>query len=248
MLLLLPPSETKLDGGADGTRLDLGGLSFAALDPQRRATLAALTALSADAEASARALGLGPTQADEVERNRRVASSPVLPAIERYTGVLYDGIRIGEVDSRGRAWARDHLAIHSALFGLVGAGDPIPAYRCSHDSRLPGLRMGPHWRAAIGPVLADEAARRPVVDLRSSSYAALGPGPEAVVVLRVVTDAAAGRRVAISHDNKRVKGALVGALVRDAPALDSVDALVGWARDAGFRLERSDDRRLDLVV
>lgn len=248
MQLLLPPSETKRDGGVDGSHLRLGALSFPALRAPRRAALHALRELSADPVAAAVALGLGPTQGAELERNRRVERSPVLPAIERYTGVLYDGIGLDGLDAASRAYGDRTLLIHSALFGVLRAGDPIPAYRVSHDSRLPGLRLPAHWRSPVSAVLGELQATEPVLDLRSSSYVGLGPAPTAATTLRVVRDGAAGRRVAISHDNKRFKGALVGALLRSQPTLDAIDDLIAWGASAGFVLQPAGDGRLDLVV
>ncbi|MET0316278.1 MAG: hypothetical protein ABW188_05605, partial [Rhodococcus fascians] len=68
MLILLPPSETKSDGGV-GSPLDLDELSLPDLTPLRQKLADALVELAADVEASSAALGLGPTQADEIQRN-----------------------------------------------------------------------------------------------------------------------------------------------------------------------------------
>ncbi len=79
MLLLLPPSETKRDGG-DAAPLDLASLSFPELGPQRRAALAALRTLSRSVSGSLDALSLGPALRHEVDRNRAVRTSPTMPA------------------------------------------------------------------------------------------------------------------------------------------------------------------------
>ena len=75
MLLILPPSETKRDGGAKGSSLDLSALSFPSLTPQRSATLNALATLSRNQRIATGALSLGPTQRHELARNRAVTSS-----------------------------------------------------------------------------------------------------------------------------------------------------------------------------
>ena len=92
MIVLLPPSETKRDGGVAGSSLDLASLGFPALAAPRRAALAALRKLSTNVSTASAALKIGPAQRFEVERNRVVRSSPVLPAIDRYTGVLYEAL------------------------------------------------------------------------------------------------------------------------------------------------------------
>ena len=245
MLLVLPPSETKRDGGAEGSALDLSALSFPELTRHRRATLSSLRSLSQNIAAASTALGLGPTQKDEVLRNRALRSSPILPAIERYTGVLYDGLEAESLTLEERRFANEHVVIHSALFGLLRAGDPIPAYRLSHDSRLPELSLRSHWKPAVSPVLADYPGL--VLDLRSESYAQLGPAPAATYI-RVVSEGAAGRKVALSHCNKKAKGQFSRAVIASQIDHNSIESLLRWAQEQGIRLEPGAPGELDLVV
>ena len=246
MLLLLPPSETKRDGGSEGTALDLATLSFPEITQQRTQAIAALRSLSRSVGASAAALGLGPTQRFEIDRNRTLLTAPVMPAIQRYTGVLYDGLAVETLSPEERDFTSRHVAIQSALFGLLGAGDPIPAYRLSHDSRLPGLPLRRHWASAVAGVLAER--HELILDLRSEAYSALGPAPEGSVYIRVLSEDASGRRVALSHFNKKSKGEFSRALIGAGIDHDSVDALLAWARGVGIQLSRGEMGELDLVV
>jgi cytoplasmic iron level regulating protein YaaA (DUF328/UPF0246 family) len=246
VLLLLPPSETKRDGGINGSSLDLGSLSFATLTAPRKKALAGLRAISRSVAASTAALGLGPTQRFEIDRNRAIGSSPTMPAIERYTGVLYDAIDVESLPGPARRFLGDHVVVHSALFGLTGADDPIPAYRFSHDTRIPGTSLPKLWQEANAGVLRDQ--QQLVLDLRSEAYVHLGPAAEGSVFLRVVTDDGAGTKRALNHFNKHGKGELVRALAVAGVDFASVDELLDWARVAGLRLERGAPGELDLVV
>lgn len=248
MLVLLPPSETKRDGGTEGSPLDLGLLAFPELTGERRTVVRAVTDLARDPEAAARALKLGPRQSAEVERNRLLESSPTMPALRRYTGVLYDPIGAESLDAAQLAFAGRHVAVHSALFGPVRATDPIPAYRLSHDSRVPGLRMKAHWAASVRRVL--EGIPGLVLDLRSEGYAALGPRPghEDSAVVRVVARGADGTVRALNHFNKTAKGELVRELILAGRDLGSVAELLDWADDAGIELSRGDPGELVLVA
>ncbi|MEU5693977.1 peroxide stress protein YaaA [Actinosynnema sp. NPDC020468] len=245
MLVLLPPSETKALGG-DGGALDLSALSHPSLNPAREVVVGALEELARDVPASLRVLGLSERQAGEVERNVGLRVSATLPALARYTGVLYDALeRTGftKVEA-ARAGARLHVA--SALFGLVGGGDPIPAYRLSGGSVIPSVgSLGALWRPVLEPVLreVDEF----VVDLRSSPYNSLAKVPDAVVV-KVVTDGEGGKRQAVSHFNKAHKGRLARALVKTRAEVDSVRKLVAVAGKAGLRLEPTGTHEVELVV
>jgi cytoplasmic iron level regulating protein YaaA (DUF328/UPF0246 family) len=248
VLLLLPPSETKRAGGAEGTRLAFDALSFPELTAPRRAAVEAVRTLARDPAAAAVALKLGATQAGEVAANRAIRRSPVMPALDRYDGVLYEALDAATLTPDERAFAGRHVAIASAAFGLTLALDPIPAYRLSHDSRLPGLPLGRLWREPLTALLAQTPG--PLVDLRSEGYAALGPLPSRpdAVFVRVVSEDAAGRKRALNHFNKAGKGSFTRAVLRAGVALPDVDALVTWAAGAGFRLEPGAPGELDLVV
>ncbi|PZQ91829.1 MAG: peroxide stress protein YaaA [Leifsonia xyli] len=247
MLILLPPSETKREGGAEGSRLSSRALGFPALAAARREAHAALEELARDPEASRVALKLGPTQAGEAERNRRIRRSPVLPALDRYDGVLYDALDAATLPDEARSFAHEHLAIASALFGLTRALDPIPAYRLSADSRMPGVSLKQLWTSPIAAVVAARPGL--VLDLRSEAYAALGPAPrrEDSVFVRVVTDAG-GRRRALNHFNKAGKGHLTRALLLAGIVHPDVASLTAWAAGEGIRLEPGAPGELDLVV
>ncbi|MCU1422631.1 MAG: peroxide stress protein YaaA [Microbacteriaceae bacterium] len=245
MLLLLPPSETKRDGGADERALDLTALSFPELTAQRRAVLAATRRLARNLSTMAAALKLGPSQRFELIRNRTLGSSPVMPALERYTGVLYDALDVESLDSGARAFASSTVVIHSALFGLLGADDPIPAYRLSHDSRMPGLSLKTTWRVPVSRALAAHDGL--VLDLRSEAYAELGPAPGAWFV-RVVAADASGRRRALNHFNKKGKGEFVRAVLTAGVAHPDVDSLLTWAAESGTDLRRGAEGELELLV
>ena len=248
MLVLLPPSETKRDGGDEGSALDLAALSFPQLHSARKPVLAAVKALSRNVAESSAALGLSPAQRFEVDRNRALSKSPTMPVMDRFTGVLFDGLAAAELDAPARQWLEDHVVVHSALFGLLRAGDRIPAYRLSHDSRLAGLPLRKHWSAAIAAALAEYPGL--ILDLRSESYASLGPAPvrENSVYLRVVSEGADGRKRALNHFNKKGKGEFVRALARAGIRHEDVASLLSWADTAGIRLTPGAQGELDLTV
>lgn len=253
MLILLPPSETKRDGGAAERPLSLESLSFPQLLTARQRALNAFRRLARNRGAAA-ALRLGPTQAHELERNRLVETGPTMPAIERFDGVLYEALDVASLPPAARAFAHDHLAVASALFGLLGPDDPIPAYRLSPDSRLPGTPLKALWSGPIAGVLA--AYPGMILDLRSEAYAALGPAPRRAGswYLRVVSEAEDGRRRALNHFNKKGKGQFTRALLLAGVDHPDADSLMTWAAEAGratataFRLERGVEGELVLVV
>lgn len=249
MLILLPPSETKVSGGAEGSRLDLGSLSFPVQTPIRERLIETVVALSSDAAASSRALKLGPKGFGEVERNRELRSAPVIGAISRYTGVLYDALGFDTLDAAAQKRALSSVAIFSALFGLIRASDKIPAYRLSYDSNLPGGKPGSLW-GSIAPELwasVDDF----VIDLRSEGYRSLAPLPQARgVFVSLVKPGPAGARGAIGHHNKGTKGRLVRDLVQSGANIASVHELCEWGKLHGHNFDETSAQSglIELVV
>jgi len=245
MLVLLPPSETKADGG-DGPPLDLGTLTAPELTAVRTELVEHLVKLADDIPTARAALGLSSKQDDEIARNTALWTGPTMPAALRYTGVLYDALSVRSMTRAQRTRAGRRLAVGSALFGLVAADDAIPAYRLSAGSQLPGLpTLRSLWKPALGPVLAgiDEL----LVDLRSGSYAALAPVAGAVTV-EVLSERPDGTRSVVSHFNKAHKGRLARLLATTTAEPDDVVRLRGLLRRAGLHVEHDGATRLTLVV
>lgn len=278
LLVLLPPSETKRDGGNTALRgrwtgcaphegqdarargaghagvADAPGdaLAWPRLERIRGSVARDLIALAKDPAATATALKVSPKLAEvEAARNRALRTAPRMPAARRYTGLLYDALDAESLDRDAWSWLARQVAVHSALYGLVGASEPIAAYRCSAGSRLPGTPLKARWREPIARALARHDGA--ILDLRSAAYAELGPaGPRSVSVDLVTDDGAGGER-ALNHFNKRAKGELVRAFATTPSlrALDgSIDAdgLATALRAVGFSATALADDRIRLCV
>ncbi|WP_282784378.1 peroxide stress protein YaaA [Nocardia sp. CC201C] len=247
MLVLLPPSETKSDGGSGGP-LDLDALSLPQLTKVRDRLCTELTALAADPDTARTALGLGKGADAEIARNAALRSSPTRPALDRYTGVLYDALDAASFTKAQRAKAQARVGIGSALFGVVRAGDPIPAYRLSGGSKLPGLpTLQSVWKEVLPQALRDETEGELVVDLRSGTYQQLGRVPGAVTAT-VLTERPDGSRTVVSHFNKHHKGLLARALVLTRAEPTDVRGLARVAEKAGLRVEIASPTELLVIT
>ncbi|QRY41579.1 peroxide stress protein YaaA [Microbacterium hominis] len=250
MLILLPPSETKRPGGRASRPLDVGSLALPALTDAREAVIDALIALSADEDAAAAVLRLSARQRGDIADNAALRRAPTMPAIDRYTGVLFDALDAATLEPAARRWLGAHVLIHSAPFGPVAALDAIPAYRLAAGTALPGIPpLRRHWAGAVSSALAAEAPAF-VLDLRSEAYAALGPVPSGLrcAYLRVVTVGDDGTARALNHFNKAGKGALVRALARTRPRISTIDALLRWATANDVVLREGAAGEIELVV
>lgn len=250
MQVFLPPSETKRAGGSG--RWASSALSHAsALAPARDLVKRALRELSVDEAAAIRALKLGAKSRAELAHNLELESSGTLPTIERYTGVLYDALDVSDLDGAARQWISAHVSVQSSLFGLIGADDPIPAYRLSASSRLQvdgGATLQAVWRAAHESI--DWRGLGWILDLRSKDYATLAPLPQGSgATLQVVQRSEIGVIRALNHFNKAAKGDLVRRLARTQAQPESAAQFVDWATENGLEMRLgSDSAELILVT
>ena len=233
MRILLPPSETKRRGGIP--RAGSPGLSFPVQDAVRADLQGLLETLCRDNPTeAARVLKLGPKSVGELANNV-FSDAPVMPAIDRYTGVLYSATDVANWTAAQRTWAGSHVFIHSALFGIVSSADEIPGYRFSHDTRLGGLALSKYWGSGLSEALTQMVAGDWVLDARSAGYRDLGPIPEGVRHWYLDVVSANGGK-ALNHFNKIHKGRLVAALVAESPHIADPESLVDWAGSHGLIL------------
>lgn len=249
MLILLPPSEGKSSPAA-GPRFDASALSFPELTALRTRLVKELVRVCTKDPKAASILGLGPRQHDEVTVNAHLLKAPCAPAIEIYTGVVYDALDVSTLRKAERTRLQRSTAIGSALFGLLRPDDLIPAYRLSGDVALLGSPAA-YWREAVSAQLAAE--RGFILDLRSQTYSNLGPLPASTwshsAVGRVLTERG-GKRTVVSHFNKASKGRLARAVAQQGAR--TLDDLIALTKKMGWKAELTESTKgpatLDLIV
>lgn len=245
MRILLPPSEGKNPGG---TGLPLSRRRRRQpIDDSRELVLQALDELLAGAEpAAARALLLPDSvAATALADNRRIRTAPTLPALDRYAGIVYDGLFLQPLSEAARAVAAREVLIFSGLFGVLRGGDPVPAYRVPAKAALPGLGvLATFWRPRLDTLLPDLLDRGPLIDLRSTDYAAMWQ-PAAreaarLIGVRVLSPRPDGSLGVISFASKLAKGRLSAALLErraaGLPVREVADIAAAWTAAGGSDL------------
>ena len=152
--------------------------------------------------------------------------------------MLYDALDVGSLRGAAAARARARLAVGSALFGLLRADDPIPAYRLSASSALPGRpTLAARWKPALEPVLAADRRRR--AGGRPALRLLRGARPVAGAVrVDVLAEHPDGRRTVLSHFNKAHKGRLARVLAATRAEPSDAAGVAAVARRAGWRVLR----------
>lgn len=240
MLILLPPSETKTQP-ASGDPVQLQDLSLPQLNDDRLRVLKALEKVSGQRNAL-EALGVGASLASEVQRNLSLRTAPAAPALQIYTGVLYDALGVQTLTAEQRQVAEDSVVVISALWGAVRPTDRIPAYRLSMGTALRGLgkrepvRLSSFWKPRLGEALGSQAEGQLIIDCRSSAYsAAFAAPPETTVAIRAVTEADDGQRKVVSHFAKHTRGELARHVLEQVGQGRRVETAQELAEAAGTR-------------
>ncbi|HSP27525.1 MAG TPA: peroxide stress protein YaaA [Ilumatobacteraceae bacterium] len=215
-MLLLPPSEGKAEGGnrRRSTWTPESGSFGTALGDRRLEVVEALAAVHGGDE---RLLGV---KGDHLRRaqsaNTTLIGAPVLPAWQRYTGVVWDHLDPATLPAA--AWKQ--VVVVSGLLGLVRGDDPAPDYRLKMGASVPPLgKLSTWWRPAISAEVSRLARRRVVVDLLPQEHrgALTHDGLHGVSITLVDPSGTPG-----GHFAKAAKGELARAILTDGlAALDT---------------------------
>ncbi len=239
MLFLLSPAksldyETPWDG-VPHTQPQFADRSAQLIDLLRKRTPADLSGLMgiSDALASLNAARYRSWSRQFTPRNAK-------PAVLAFNGDVYEGLDAGSLKPEQLAWAQDHLAILSGLYGVLRPLDLMQPYRLEMGTALAnpqGANLYKFWGADIAQHLNERLAgeAKPViVNLASQEYfksvdrKVLKPR----VIECVFEEGRAGKYKVISFMAKRARGLMaryaITRKVKTPAALEKFD-LEGYA-------------------
>lgn len=228
-ILLLPPSEGKAPGGQRGVQ----AATFAQpLGPARRAVRAAVGELleCSSREQLSKKLGAQGDLLDRacaamtmVARNR----PPLLPAWQRYTGVVFEHLGAGSLSDSQRR----RLLIVSGVYGVTTAEDLVADYRLKMNITLPTVGV-------VGRFLREPTTRAiqgygsgPVVDLLPTEHRSAVDFERLEKSREVITVRflAAGGAKAAGHAAKAVKGDVARYLTKHGVRALPSAPIEGWS-------------------
>ncbi len=190
-IILIPPSEGKADGGDNKPLQSVSGVAASLIEAIKEADPNKLYGLKEKALEKAIAV------------NKDVLSSKTMPAIERYTGVVYDAIDYQTL--KNKSDFDERVLIVSGLFGFVGPADLIPNYRLKIDK----LKAAKLWRSSNSEQLKDTF----VIDLLPQAHKKAVKYENGIAVEFVLKKA--GKKMPAGHQGKHIKGRFVRWLIEN---------------------------------
>jgi len=99
-----------------------------------------------------------------------IYNSPVMPAIERYSGVAYDYLKYGSLDSSAQNFLQKHTMIFSNLYGPVRGGDTIANYKVKQGNSIGSIAPDKFYKERFSHQLDLYLLEHDVLDLRAGYY------------------------------------------------------------------------------
>lgn len=246
-IILLPPSEGKSIGGRHLKRTALT-LKSSPLLAERHEMLTALQDTvsannAAGGSANQKLFGVkGEALERAVSATLDLESAPVLPALDRYTGVLYDALDVPSFSNQLLKYANESIFIFSGLFGVVHPDEMLPDYRLKMGATLPTIgKVSTWWRPHVTAWLTSRTADKQVWNLLPQEHdaawapATQGYAPSNEIRVKFLIEEPNGSWRVVNHWNKLLKGALVRFLLENPTA--QVEDLIGWDHPEGYRLD-----------
>ena len=198
MKILIPPSEGKARVKATSTIFSETNFKF-----ERSVNQVVRLLELIDDEDLRSVYGTSPQKALGFHRqNQDIFNSPCAPAIERYTGVVYEHIEWATLSEKAKKFMDEYVFIFSGLFGLLTPMTPIPDYKL----KMNVLSLQHHWNPILTEALQDEA---PIIDLLPQVHRKAYTPNKANVIFVDFLILNKGKKSAAGHFGKAVKGEFI---------------------------------------
>lgn len=210
MIALFSPSETKRPGGTstfDEHKDQLIG------GPEIRKQLidAYQTRLTGTDEGRIKLTGWKDLEKiDQLPIN--LDNAPVLPALQRYTGVGYQYLDFNSLTDNQQAFLNNHTFIFSNLLGPLKGNDLIPETKLKQTKKLEEIDIAKHYKQHTSDQLDHLIGNQPVLDLRAGAYKSFYKPKTQTIECIFLKD---GKTV--NHWSKAYRGLLLRAFAQHQP-------------------------------
>ena len=156
-------------------------------------------------------------------QNQSIFKEKCVPAINRYTGVVYENIGWESLSKKAQSYLNNHIMIFSGLFGMLQPLTPIPNYKL----KMNVLSLQHHWSPILSEALSKEKL---IIDLLPQVHRKAYKANKNVfkVDFSVIKK---GKKTAAGHFGKSVKGQFIKFLAENN--IQAIDDFSGFQYD-GF--------------
>ena len=221
MKILIPPSEGKAKTKSGETLFSETNFKF-----EREVNQVVRLLELIDDEDLSSVYGTSAEKASLFHRqNQDVFNSQCAPAIERYTGVVYEHISWMTLSESAKDYMEKYVYIFSGLFGLLTPKTLIPDYKL----KMNVLSLQYHWNPILTEALKDE---KNIIDLLPQVHRkAYKPNKENVIPVDFqITNK--GKKSAAGHFGKAVKGEFIRYIAENN--ITNIDGFSGFEYE-GFK-------------
>ena len=221
MKILIPPSEGKARVKATGTIFSDTNFKF-----KRHVNQVVRLLELIDDEDLRSVYGTSTEKALGFHRqNQDIFNSKCAPAIERYTGVVYEHIDWMSLSEKAKKYMGKYVFIFSGLFGMLTPNTPIPDYKL----KMNVLSLQHHWNPILTEALKNE---KPIIDLLPQVHRkAYKPNNKNVIPVDFLI-INKGKKTAAGHFGKAVKGEFIRYMAENN--ITNIDEFSGFEYD-GFK-------------
>jgi len=162
-------------------------------------------------------------------QNQDIFNSFCAPAIERYTGVVYEHINWPTLSEKSKKYMEKHTFIFSGLFGMLTPMTLIPDYKL----KMNVLSLQHHWNPILTEALNNEKS---IIDLLPQVHRkAYTPNKKNVIPVDFLI-INKGKKTAAGHFGKAVKGEFIRHMAQNN--VTNIDEFSSFEYD-GFKWDGS---------
>lgn len=185
-IILIPPSEAKIEGG-----------NLSPVECLSKETKSLIKKINSQKENLEKFYSLKEKALNKaIQINKKILTCQTLFALERYGGVVYKAIDLPTITNK-----RDLGLIHilSPLFGLIRSDTPIPNYKFKID-KLNAIKI---WQ----PIIKEQLKDKFVIDLLPKSYDKAVNYEDGIKVDFILIKQ--GKKMPAGHQGKHIKGRFI---------------------------------------
>jgi cytoplasmic iron level regulating protein YaaA (DUF328/UPF0246 family) len=210
MIALFSPSETKRSGGTSNFSEHQKNL-ISGLDIRMALMKEYEDQLSGTQDQRIKLTGW--KDLDKIEQlPKTLTNAPVLPALQRYTGVGYQYLDFDSLEPKQQTFLEKHTIIFSNLLGPLRGNDLIPESKLKQTKKLGDIDIAKHYKQHTSEDLDQLIGNQPVLDLRAGAYKTFYKPKTQTIECIFLKD---GKSV--NHWSKAYRGLLLRAFAQHQP-------------------------------